>query len=122
MKTQSSGEESHPIGILTDIIRSDTVGIEASGHTFGPLLQIVRCVRPGNRLSCRSGRGMNPDHLGQGDGAEAKGIIISQVCLDGKRKLGKVFKGLEVLGFDPFFIKFFLVKRDLFVDPFDRFL
>ncbi len=60
---------------------------------------------------------MDSDHLSQGYGAKAKGIIVSQVCLDGKREFGKIFKGPEILWLDPFLIKFSLVKRDLFHRP-----
>ena len=52
---------------------------------------------------------MDPDDLGQGYGTEAEGIIVSQVCFDGKGKIRKVFKVLNIPQVDSFLIKFFLV-------------
>ncbi len=65
---------------------------------------------------------MDPDHVGHGDRAEPKRIIVPKVRFHREGELGHVFKFLEISRFHAFFIECLLVERDLVIYPFDSLL
>ena len=121
MKPESAGEKPVSVGVLNNIVRPDTGRPKIAGHALGPLIQVVLGIGPGNRFAGGSRRGMNPDDILHGDGAQAKGIVVAQVVFDGQGKFGDVFKGFDISRLDAQFIKFFLIKGDLFRIPRRRF-
>ena len=79
MGTQASGKHSVAVGYLHGVVLCQTVGGQVASHDFGPDTQVLTGISHDDRLTCRTGRGMQTDNLGHRHGLQAERIIITQV-------------------------------------------
>ena len=69
-------------------------------------------------LSSSAGRGMNTHNLAHRYGTEAKGIIVPQVILGGKRQFYNIIYTVYVIGSNSQFLHFLTVKRSVMIHTF----
>ena len=78
-------------------------------------VEVVPGVADDRGNAGRSARCVNPDDLLAWHGEHAEGIVLAEVVLDGKRKLGEVVQRYQVGGSDPGVVEPRFVVRDIVV-------
>ena len=90
MRTETACEEAVAVTYLNDIVFRRTTADEGAGHGFGPDVNVILGVADDGRLAGCSAGGVDSDDVLLGNGEEPKGIVVAEVGLDGRRKLGEV--------------------------------
>ena len=108
VEAEPAGEEAVAVGVLGNVVGADPGGPEVAGHALGPLVQVFGRVGAGDRLAGGAGRGVHPHDLLHRHRAQAEGVVVPQVVLDGEGKFGHILEALDVFGLTPASSSFFL--------------
>jgi hypothetical protein len=113
MEAEAAGEQAVAEGDLDDVVLGDPGGGDHPGHQVGPGLDIVAGVADHGRLTGGAGRGMDPDHVTQGHGEQAVGVVVAQILLDGERQPAQVVQRADVVVVEFELLEFLLIKGDV---------
>ena len=120
VEAQAAGEQAVAIADVDEVLVGAAAAHNGAGGAAGPDVQVVLGVGHHGLLACGAGGGVDPGQVVPGHGDKPEGIGVPQILLGGKGELLQVVDGLDVLGTQPYLVKFFLVEGHVLVAVLDH--
>ena len=92
--------EAVPHGDLHPVLPGKAGHLVAAGEHVGPVPEVLFGVAEDFSFSGGPGRGMNPDHVLEGDREKRERISFPKVVRGGERELPKIFQGGDIPGLE----------------------